>query len=370
MSHEIFGKRFTAARNEPAWHSIITPIPNGREVSVEEALVICGADFTYDTAPVGYTTPDGDFVQSDNRKVILRSPTDDDPIWRELGVVSNDYAFLQNLELARGLDAIAKATGWKFETIGALQKGATIFMSLRTGQRSVFGDLYDMNLIVSDGKAQQRALTIAVSPVRVVCKNTLEASDIEALASIRIAHDEEVGGEYEFWLELIETLERAQDTAFTELEAMASTSIAEEQAMAIIEKAMPMPGKTKRTKQAEQLMKLPTLNDAKRTMILDRAVPGEERMDAARKQVGQRRLGALELYRRFNAGEEQGVMTGSFVPPKQLAHTPYAVLQAVAELVDWGGIANDSVAAASATFGLGADVKRRAWKAALEVATS
>src|SRR5688500_16177041 len=75
MAHEVYGSRFVAARNAPAWHGMMTRLPEDRDYTVEEALDIGDITFPYVTVPVGYTTPAGDFVESGSRNVILRGPS-------------------------------------------------------------------------------------------------------------------------------------------------------------------------------------------------------------------------------------------------------------------------------------------------------
>ena len=374
MAHEIFGSRFVGYR-EAAWHKLGTVIPEGQIISVADALRTGGIDFTYQDVPVGYTTPAGEFVQSSTRKIILRSPTSDDPIWRDVGVVSDEYGYLQNQELAAGLDAIAQATGWTFETVGALEQGRTVFLTLRVGSQSVFGDDHDIFLVVSDGKGTGRALTITVTRVRVVCKNTLIYSDGNAIANVRIAHDQAVRGEYDFWLNLIEQIEMQNRAAGDQLVAMASVKVSDKRAQQIIDAAFPLPGKTKRAEEGDALLSLPNLTDVQRLAIEARSLRGEDRKDEARRIAINKRLAAWTLYERFNAGQEQGSngdQGGAVVPAAVLAtlrETPYAALQAVVEVVDWAGIAKAETAAQSAIFGVGADAKKRAWKEALAVAS-
>jgi hypothetical protein len=110
--------------------------------------------------------------------------------------------------------------------------------------------------------------------------------------------------------------------------------------------------------------------------VVERASKGAERKDEMRLQIARRRTAALDLYGRFNAGNEQGSLDAVAINamPKatleQLQETPYAALQAVTELVDWGGSVSDQVAVTSGLFGLGATSKQAAWKVALEMATS
>lgn len=374
MAHEIFGSRFVGAR-EAAWHKLGTVIPAGTVISVADALRVGKIDFTYQDVPVGYTTPEGLFVQSETRKIILRSPTDDDPIWRDVGVVSDEYGYLQNQELAAGLDKIAQVTGWEFETVGALEQGRTVFLTLRIGTQSVFGDEHEIFLVISDGKGTGRALTMTITRVRVVCKNTLVYADGQNIANVRIAHDQAVAGEYGFWLNLIEQIEMQNRCAGDQLVQMASIKVSDKRAQQIIDAAFPLPGLTQRKQEANALLELPNLTEVQRIAIEARALKGEDRKDEARRIAVNKRLAAWTLYERFNAGQEQGsdpASGGQVVPAAVLAtlrETPYAALQAVVEVVDWAGIAKAETAAQSAIFGVGADAKKRAWKEALVVAS-
>lgn len=372
MAPNIYGKRFVAARNEPAWHAIITPLPTDRVLTAEEAVTLGHIDFRYAMAPAGFLLPDGQFVTVDHKQAVLREPTADSPEWDLLGYVSEGYRFMQNVDLARGLDAIAKETGWAFDTAGALGKGETVFMTLRTGRTSIFGDDLDTYLIVSDGKAAQRALQIAVARVRVVCQNTLMMSDTASSIKITIPHDRQVETEYGFWLGLIGQLQTAQDAADKQLEAMASVKITDKQAKAIIASAYPQKGKGQRAEQADRLAKLPGLSPDQAAAAQKIVARSREHHDFWQAKTEERRGAAFELYQRLNVGEEEGARGGRVVTAETLdaiRNTPYAVLQAVTELVDWGGPQAAHVAASNALFGDGAEIKGRAWGAALKVAS-
>ena len=382
MTHDLMpanallnSARFIAMRGEPGWHALgITKAP-GETMTTEEAIREIGIDFPFVSVPVGYTTPDGLFVEDGDRNVVLRGPIADDPAstWTPVGVVSKDYRYLQNIDLARGLDAIAAQTGWAFETAGALGKGETIFLTLRTGQASIFGDNVETFLAVTDGKAAARALQISVAVVRIVCRNTLLAHDEAATLKITIAHDDAVAGEYGFWLGLIGQMQAAQDATLRQLTQMASVKISDAQAKKLIAAAYPLDTTSARQRQAEQLRALPDLTAEARALVDAKVAKLDETEAQHRRFWTLRREAAYTLYERFNAGQEHGVVSGGqVVDPEtmqQISHTPYAVLQAVTELADWGGRANDQTAAASAFFGQQADTKKRVWKAALALAS-
>lgn len=347
MSHEIFGTRFIGTRT-PAWHNLGTVV-DGVD-SVDEALKLAGIDFTYETSPLSFETPDGEHVVYGDKVVIMRSPTVDDNQWRPLGTATESYAILQNDELARGMDDIAKATGWSFETAGALKHGASIFMTLDAGERDVKGDRYESYVLVSDSKVAGKALEIAIVPLRVVCQNTLTAALSSASFSVKIRHDANASSEYEFWTGLIPTLQQRQDDVFTNLDALAARKTKKAEVDAIINAAYPMPIKS------AKLRTLESLPDGTAVETFERLTTSHQYWtDYANKH----REAARVLYDRFNDSDEASDTNNS-----QFAGTAYAALQAVTELADWGGGGQPESTSMSALFGDRAKVKQRAWEAA------
>lgn len=340
MAHDIFGARFVGTR-EPAWHGLGTVLTD--TTTAQEALKIAGIDFTYATSALLAETPDG-MVPVDNRQAILRSPTDDDPTWRTVGISSHSFDFLQNDQLAHGLDAMAEATGWTFDTAGALRQGAAIFMTLETPNREVKGDPYKNYLLVTDEKTAGKALQIVVAPVRVVCQNTLVAALGSASMTVNIRHDASIASEYAFWTGIVPELQKRQGLVFDQLEAMADKKVTKKQVDTIINAAYPLPEKSKKLTMLESLdMTNEKLSDS---------------FEYWTNYAVSHREAAYTLLERFNDSAEVGGDTNN----GQFAGTAYAVLQAVTELADWGGSSTKTTA--SGLFGARAKIKGAAWKAA------
>lgn len=361
MVHNLFGERFIAMRT-PAWTKLGIIKPDNEQITATEAFATAGLNYRYFTLPIGVTLPNGDFIPSTNEMSVYREPTTDDPVWRSLGIVSKGYSYLQNEDLAKGLDAIADKTGWKFETAGALGLGETVFVCLKTGKHSVHGDEVDSYFLVSDGKCANRALRISVTPVRVVCQNTLLMSDSNSSLAITVPHAAGVDQEYRFWLDMISSLERAQEEAFSELRAMGDVKISDEVARAIFLDAFPEPVANQRVKLSKTIPGM-SIDDQKKLeakAALSSAVMAFEYNMA---QSVKWREGAFDLYTRFNNGAEQGGQMSAAATAK-LSGTAYAALQAVTEICDWGGTNRDSVASAT-LFGARAAQKSRAWASAL-----
>jgi phage/plasmid-like protein (TIGR03299 family) len=367
MPASLFGERYIGMRVLP-WHQLGITLSGGEQITAVQAFQRADLFYRYHTLPIGVTLPNGDFVSSTGESAVYREPTVDDPNWRNLGVVSKGYSYLQNVELAKGIDAISQKTGWEFESAGALGQGETIFVCLKTGKHSIKGDEVDSYFLVSDGKAANRALRIAVTPVRVVCQNTLLASDANSSLAIRVPHTVGVEEEYAFWLDLISSLERSQENAFTELRAMAETKITDDIARRIFLDAFPEPVKNQRVRMSESIPVMIGIDDETKETAkgaLSSAVTAYEyNMNQSRKW----NEGALELYQRFNTGNERGGAM-SRAALESLQGTAYAALQAVTELCDYGGQNRDSVASAT-LFGGRAAQKSRAWSSALRVANA
>jgi Domain of unknown function (DUF932) len=374
MAHSLFGTRFVAAR-EPGWHKIGTVVDEAaaRTMTFTQALAVAGIDYTFTKVPMFYTDPDGVTVTSADRYAVLRSPTTDDPQWRDVGMVSEGFEVFQNNDLARGMDVIRKETGWTFETVGALDGGGRTFMLLRCGTRTVFGDQWKDHLLLTDGKAGGGALNFKNCKTRVVCANTVQAAEAENGITIRIPHEPGAMAEFDFWSGILSKLAAESEMTYRQMEAMGSVKIGDEQAMRIVERALPMPGPTDKMQALAAALANGQLSRTEVVDVKTRLEEASTRNHAARGEVAARRLATLELYKRFNAGQEQGIVSGGGAMPAaalaQLKETPYAALQAIVELVDHAGVANAKVAARSSLFGEGAKVKQRAWTAALELAT-
>lgn len=365
MGHNLFGERYIGMRI-PAWHQL--GVTKQGLISAADAFEEARLNYKFHTLPIGATLPDGTFIATDTHFAVFREPTPDDNEWRNLGIVSEGYQYLQNADLAAGLDAIIQKTGWTFETAGALGKGETVFVCLKTGDHSIMGDEVKSFLLVSDGKAANRSLKISVVPHRVVCQNTLITAEGAASLSITIPHNAEVDREYTTWLNLISALEKSQEETFADLRAMGQVKIDEDAARQIFEAAFPPPSANSRVKLAQ---KIPTMSGVSKQAVED-ATGALSRATMAfeynLRQSQKWQAGAMELYHKFNAGAEQGGQ----MSPRALANlqgTAYAALQAVTELCDWGGTDRESVASAT-LFGTRAQQKSKAWDSALRIANA
>ena len=98
-----------------------------------------------------------------------------------LGVVTDRYRVVQNTEAFAFTDALL-GEGVKYETAGSLQNGRKIWLLAKLPDRYIIeGDQVEPYLVFSNSHDGSGSIKVAMTPVRVVCQNTLNL----ALASAK-----------------------------------------------------------------------------------------------------------------------------------------------------------------------------------------
>ena len=107
-----------------------------------------------------------------------------------LGVVGNRYTPVQNLQAFSFLNAVADESGAVFETAGSIDNGKKVFMTMKMPEGLQIGgvdaiDLYLMAWNTHDGTS---SFNVLVTPIRVVCQNTLTAAIHDAKSTFTLRH--------------------------------------------------------------------------------------------------------------------------------------------------------------------------------------
>jgi phage/plasmid-like protein (TIGR03299 family) len=204
MAHDLnynaqTGKHSFFSVQEKAWHGLGTIVQD--YPSSAEALKFAGLDYTVEKRNMftfdsrnhenainsGGTFEDCDagiFVP--NYYATLRTDTD-----QVLGVVGNDYQVVQNVQAFEFFDAIVGGkSGIHYETAGALGDGERVFITaklpdfIRVGRK----DCIEKYLFLTTSHDGLGSIQIAFTPVRIVCRNTLNAALSNQTNCIRIRH--------------------------------------------------------------------------------------------------------------------------------------------------------------------------------------
>lgn len=133
-----------------------------------------------------------------------------------LGVVGERFAPVQNADLVSVLDAVVDA-GARIDTAGSLLGGRIVWFAAALGDYEAAGERHRDYLVISHGHDGTRAVNIRRTAVRVVCWNTLTASDRSPGAFFSVRHTESAEGRIGVIGKLIasgdETRSKFQDAA-------------------------------------------------------------------------------------------------------------------------------------------------------------
>jgi len=166
------GRAEIAYVGETPWHSL------GKRVegcpTADEMLVEAGIDFTVSLQPIFRQTSldRSQYHGIDSHRVIVRDDTDD-----VLGMVTKKYHVIQNSQAARIVDFLM-GEGATVEVAGALGRGEILWMLARIpGIFEVLpGDAINRFFLLAWGHDGYHGVAGKLTPIRVVCQNTLTAA--------------------------------------------------------------------------------------------------------------------------------------------------------------------------------------------------
>ena len=214
------------------WHGLGIRVQNAP--SSKEALVMAGLDWevqqrqmkTEDETPVsGYYAN----VRSSDNKV--------------LGVVSDKYAVVQNREAFAFTDGLLGA-GVRYETAGSLMGGRRVWMLAKLPNEYIIrGDRVSPYLVFSNSHDGSGSIKVALTPIRVVCNNTLCMALQTAKRSWSTRHTGDISDRMKDAKETLFRAEEYMDHLGKEIEMLHTIKIPRKQAEEEIKKLLPVPEK-------------------------------------------------------------------------------------------------------------------------------
>lgn len=157
-----------------------------------------------------------------------------------LGVVTDRYRVVQNREAFAFTDALL-GKGVRYETAGSLQKGKKVWMLARLPKEYIItGERISPYLVFSNTHDSSGAVRVAVTPIRVVCNNTLNLALNTAKRSWSMIHTGDIREKIQ---EAADTLFRAEeymDKLGREIEELRNIDLTDLQVKEYIEILLPM----------------------------------------------------------------------------------------------------------------------------------
>ena len=220
---------FWTGRTAP-WHGLGIGVENAPDS--KEALELAGLNWRVEQKPI-YTSS-GTLI--DGYKANVR-----DTDQSVLGVVSNRYRIVQNDEAFAFTDKLL-GEGVKYETAGSLQNGKRIWLLARLPHEYIIGgEQISPFLVFTNTHDGSGAIKTALTPVRVVCQNTLNLALSSANRSWSMIHTGDVSGKLDEARETLQLANKYMVELGKEFNNLQSKKLSERQVLDFIEELLPEP---------------------------------------------------------------------------------------------------------------------------------
>lgn len=214
---------------EKPWHGlgiIVKEAPTSAD-----AIRLAGLDWTVVQEPIytnfnnvveGYRAN----VRSSDRKV--------------LGVVSDRYKVVQNVDAFSFTDELL-GRGVRYETAGSLQEGKKVWLLARLPREYIIaGERISPYLVFSNTHDGSGSVKVAITPVRVVCNNTLNLALNTAKRSFSMIHTGNIQDKIQEAKDTLFMAEEYMDCLGVEFEQLRRQKITDAQVKEYFEQLLPM----------------------------------------------------------------------------------------------------------------------------------
>lgn len=214
---------------ETPWHGLGTRVMEAP--TSKEALIAAGLDWKVLQEPI-YT---GTEETIEGYRANVRE-TDR----RVLGVVSERYKVIQNEEAFAFTDALL-GEGVRYETAGSLQGGRKVWMLAHMPHEYIIsGERISPYLLFSNTHDGSGAVKVALTPIRVVCNNTLNLALNTAKRCWTTIHTGDIKNKMQEAKNTLLLAETYMDSLGKEFENLRMKKLSDKQVMEYIEILLPM----------------------------------------------------------------------------------------------------------------------------------
>ena len=265
MAHELESEKSFASFREPAWHGLGTVF--NEEVSTSEMLSLANLQ-NWNVRLEDVVIPENLSSDKSYQYVVRDNPFTANQV-DVLGVVGERYVPLQNEDLFTFGDAILDGGG-RWETAGSLKGGRVVFGSLALERETVLdpngvADVVKTYLLVNTSHDGSVAIQASVTPVRVVCANTLAVAlgrgKRGIKQSFKIRHTQSADGKVQQAREALGVANAYMDEFSKMAQLMIQKEITAQQFNDIVLAAYPKPDETKKGALSKWTTKIDTIND-------------------------------------------------------------------------------------------------------------
>ena len=214
---------------EKPWHGLGIRVEDAP--SSEDALRLAGLD--WQVVQESIYTNTGELIQGYKANV-----RDSDR--RVLGVVTDRYKIVQNHEAFSFTDALL-GKGVRYETAGSLQEGRRVWLLARLPREYIIaGEKISPYMVFSNTHDGSGAVKVALTPVRVVCNNTLNLALRTAKRSWSMIHTGNISDKIQEAKDTLLLAEQYMDELGGEFERLRRQKMTDSQVKEYIELLLPV----------------------------------------------------------------------------------------------------------------------------------
>ena len=214
---------------EKPWHGLGTKVEEAP--SSADALCLAGLGWQVIQEPI--YTDDGGIIPG--YKANIR-----DSDRKVLGVVSDRYKIIQNQEAFAFTDALL-GNGVRYETAGSLQEGKRVWILARLLREYIIsGERISPYLVFSNTHDGSGAVKVALTPIRVVCNNTLNLALQTTKRSWSMIHTGNIQDKIQEAKDTLFMAEEYMDSLGKEFERLRRQKITDGQVKEYIEMLLPI----------------------------------------------------------------------------------------------------------------------------------
>lgn len=157
-----------------------------------------------------------------------------------LGVVTDRYKVIQNQEAFAFTDELL-GEGVRYETAGSLQGGKKVWLLAHMPHEYIIsGERISPYLLFSNTHDGSGAIKVALTPIRVVCQNTLNLALSQASRSWSMIHTGNIQNKLQEAKDTLFMAEKYMDNLGKEFETLRMQSMTDKQVMEFIETLLPI----------------------------------------------------------------------------------------------------------------------------------
>lgn len=184
--------KYSFAGTQPAWHGLGQIVKEA--MTAEKAIELANLGYEVCKTPA-LATINGNTIQVPEKFATYRKDTG-----AIFGIVGNRYEIVQNKDAFNFFDAIIGEKQAIYETAGALGQGERIFITAKMPdfiRIEGTDDLTEVYVMLTNSHDGSGAVIAAVTPIRVVCQNTLNAALKSTISRVSVRHTTNVNANLE-----------------------------------------------------------------------------------------------------------------------------------------------------------------------------